>query len=47
MGGGLTSGTNIPLQEVEVKIGGRITCQGGLMAGFYGTNYAIRILTLH
>ena len=35
MGGGLTSEINIPLQELELKIGGGLTCERGVMAEFY------------
>ena len=48
--GGLTSGTKIPLQEVELKIGGGLTCGGGLMAGFYGISnvmYGLVIVVVH
>ena len=36
---GLTSEIKIPLQELELKVGGGLTCEG--VAGFYGIRYVI------
>ena len=38
--GVLTSKIKIPLQELGLKIGGGLTCEGGVIVGFYGMWYS-------
>lgn len=35
-GGGLMRETKIPMQELWLKMGGGLVCEGGILAGFYG-----------
>ena len=37
-GGGLIRETQVPMQELELKMEGGLMCKGGVIAGFYDNN---------